>query len=346
MFKENLILTFYGLTPIHMGSGVSVSYVDNPIQREKHTDFPILAASGIKGVIRDLAERIWQDKDKVKIIFGPAPEEGGEEYASCISFTDAKILLYPIRSVRGVFAYVTCPYVLKRFKEELKSIGKDTLPNNIPDINEDTKIITSSNSELKIENNKVALEEFIFNIDTSQNIDELTNRLSTYLLLEIDNLKKHFAIVSDNVFKDFVKYAVEIRTRIRIEQTTGTVEERALFTIELIPAESVFYGFLFIADPRFGIEYSIYEKLKNAKIQKKNFDEVFNSPSDDEKKEIKDEQKERLKKAYEGNYFTDKEIKENLKGILENSIIQFGGDETLGMGLMKVKYISSKEQTQ
>uniref|UniRef100_A0A7C4W924 Type III-B CRISPR module RAMP protein Cmr4 n=1 Tax=candidate division WOR-3 bacterium TaxID=2052148 RepID=A0A7C4W924_UNCW3 len=293
MFKENLILTFYGLTPIHMGSGVSVSYVDNPIQREKHTDFPILAASGIKGVIRDLAERIWQDKDKVNIIFGPAPEEGGEEYASCISFTDAKILLYPVRSVRGVFAYVTCPSVLKRFKEELKSIKKDNLPNNIPDIKEESKIIISSNSELKIDSDKVALEEFVFNIDTSQNVDRLVDTLSTYLPLEIDNLKKHLAIVYDDVFRDFVKYAVEIRTRIRIDQTTGTAAEGALFTIELIPAESVFYGFLFIADP---YNKSI-EEINSAEKVKKELENLFSKAN----------------------------------------IIQFGGDETLGMGLMKVK---------
>jgi len=98
MYKKAALLTFYAETPIHMGSGQSVSYVDLPIQRERHTSFPVLWASGIKGVIRNLALRKWTDKDKVNTIFGPDPEDASD-FASCISITDAKILLYPVRSV-------------------------------------------------------------------------------------------------------------------------------------------------------------------------------------------------------------------------------------------------------
>ncbi|MEO0253783.1 MAG: type III-B CRISPR module RAMP protein Cmr4, partial [candidate division WOR-3 bacterium] len=159
-------------------------------------------------------------------------------------------------------------------------------------LNED-EILVCSDSKLKIDNDKVALEEFIFGI-TSQNIDNLIGELSKYLPLEID-LKSHFAIVHDNVFKDLVKYAVEIRTRIKIDQTTGTVAEGALFTIEFVPAESVFYGFLFVTDP--------YKK---------------------DQSKVNDA----------------RGVAEEMRNLLDNSIIQFGGDETLGMGLMKVKCIS------
>ncbi|HDD44620.1 MAG TPA: type III-B CRISPR module RAMP protein Cmr4, partial [Candidatus Desulfofervidus auxilii] len=93
MFKKSGLLTFYAETSLHMGSGTSLSYVDLPIQREKHTEFPIMQASGIKGVIREFAERHWKDdKTKVEVIFGP---KEGDKFASCIVFTDAKILLFP-----------------------------------------------------------------------------------------------------------------------------------------------------------------------------------------------------------------------------------------------------------
>lgn len=292
MFKEKLILTFYGLTPIHMGSGVSVSYVDNPIQREKHTDFPTIASSGIKGVIRDLAERIWNFDSKVNIIFGPDRELTGQQYSSCISFTDAKILFFPVRSVKGVFAYVTCPYVLKRFTKELKSFGVKDIGNKVPSLEDDSKVLIPNNSKLKFNKNKIALEEFVFNFEELKDNNTFLKALSEYLPDGIE-LNEHLAVVSDNVFKDFVKYAVEIRTRIRIDQITGTAAERALFTIELVPAESLFYGFLFIADP--------YEKPLE---------------------EIK----------------TAENVLVKIESLLkENNIIQFGGDETLGMGLMKVK---------
>ncbi len=304
MYNTKLVLTYHALTPVHVGSGTSVSYVDNPIQREKHTDFPVIAGSGIKGVIRELATRKW--KDKVEVIFGP--ERDGSEHASCISFTDAKILLFPVRSVKGVFAWITSPYVLKRFKNELESLGISGNSVNIPNLNaldnlKDDEIIICDNSELKIDDGTVALEEFVFNLreikvnDGDGNQENISNKVAEWIWSFLpshlkNNLQKRLAIVSDDVFKDFVKYAVEIRTRIRIDQMTGTVEKGKLFTIELVPAEAVFYGFVFITEP-----------------YKKDVSGIKNSS--DVKKEVKD-----LLEEYQ--------------------IIQLGGDETLGMGLMRV----------
>jgi CRISPR-associated protein Cmr4 len=251
MYKKSAVLTFYAETPIHMGSGQSVSYVDLPIQRERHTSFPVLWSSGIKGVIRDLASRVWNDKNKVETIFGP--EDGSSDFASCISITDAKILLYPVRSVKGVFAWITCPFVLKRFKEDLSAVGINFKYNNqdikILDVPDDKVFIASDN--LKIQGqDKVALEEFVFEAEVKNEVKELAEFLKNFVHQNdlTKDLGNHLAIVSDNVFKDFVNYAVEIRTRIRIDQTKGTVKEGALFSEELIPSESVFYSILFFKD--------------------------------------------------------------------------------------------------
>jgi len=251
MYKKSAVLTFYAETPIHMGSGQSVSYVDLPIQRERHTSFPVLWSSGIKGVIRDLASRVWNDKNKVETIFGP--EDGSSDFASCISITDAKILLYPVRSVKGVFAWITCPFVLKRFKEDLNAVGINFKYNDqdikILDVPDDKVFIASDN--LKIQGqDKVALEEFVFEAEVKNEVKELAGFLKNFVHQNdlTKDLGNHLAIVSDNVFKDFVNYAVEIRTRIRIDQTKGTVKEGALFSEELIPSESVFYSILFFKD--------------------------------------------------------------------------------------------------
>jgi CRISPR-associated protein Cmr4 len=343
MYKKAALLTFYAETPIHMGSGQSVSYVDLPIQRERHTSFPVLWASGIKGVIRNLALREWNDKDKVNTIFGPDPEDASD-FASCISITDAKILLYPVRSVKGVFAWITCPFVLKRFKEDLKAIGVDFKVNGqeiqIPKIS-DNKIIIA-NDNLKIQGkNMVALEEFLFEAEVNDEAKKLAGKLKELIPTNdlTDNLEYHLAIVSDNVFKDFVNYAVEIRTRIRIDQAKGTVKEGALFSEELIPSESVFYSLVFITDPYFGIEMDLYNELKSKKDknEKPDWDAVKNrlKGSEDAKKKVL----ERLKKAWENGYFVDDEIKNSLK-FLDNSLPQLGGDETIGRGLVRVKFYS------
>lgn len=295
MYKKTALLTFYAETPIHMGSGQSVSYVDLPIQRERHTSFPVLWASGIKGVIRNLALREWNDKDKVNTIFGPDPEDASD-FASCISITDAKILLYPVRSVRGVFAWITCPFVLKRFREDLKAIGVDFEINYQKiDVPDDKVLIANDN--LKIQNkNTVALEEFLFEAEVNDEVKELARKLKELIPANdlTNHLENHLAIVSDNVFKDFVNYAVEIRTRIRIDQARGTVKEGALFSEELVPSESVFYSLLFIKD----------SFNPNNKINAENV-------------------------LFEINNLFSK-----------YSLLQLGGDETIGRGLVRVKFYS------
>jgi CRISPR-associated protein Cmr4 len=301
MYEKAALLTFYAETPIHMGSGQSVSYVDLPIQRERHTSFPVLWASGIKGVIRNLALRKWNDKDKVNTIFGPDPEDASD-FASCISITDAKILLYPVRSVKGVFAWIACPFVLKRFKEDLKAIGVDFKVNDqeiqIPTISDNEVFIVNENLKLKIKDKDiVALEEFLFEAKANEQVRNLAEKLKKFIPTNdlTNNLENHFAIVSDNVFKDFVNYAVEIRTRIRIDQTKGTVKEGALFSEELVPSESVFYSLLFIKD---------------------SFKPNFN--------------------MYAENVFLE------IKSLLSNnSLLQLGGDETIGRGYVRVNIYPS-----
>jgi CRISPR-associated protein Cmr4 len=341
MYKKAALLTFYAETPIHMGSGQSVSYVDLPIQRERHTSFPVLWASGIKGVIRNLALRVWNDKDKVNTIFGPDPEDASD-FASCISITDAKILLYPVRSVKGVFAWITCPFVLKRFKEDLKAIGfkVNDQEMQIPETS-DNKVIIANGNLIIQEKNIVALEEFLFEPEVKDDAKNLAKKLKEFIPTNdlTNGLENHLAIVSDNVFKDFVNYAVEIRTRIRIDQAKGTVKEGALFSEELVPSESVFNSLVFITDPYFGIEMDLYNELKSKKDknEKPDWDAVKNrlKGSEDAKKKVL----ERLKKAWENGYFVDDEIKNSLK-FLDNSLPQLGGDETIGRGLVRVKFYS------
>jgi CRISPR-associated protein Cmr4 len=249
MYKKSGVLTFYSETPVHMGTGQSVSYVDLPIQRERHTSFPVLWSSGIKGVIRDLASRKWNNKEKVELIFGPESE--GSEFASCISITDAKILLYPVRSLRGVFAWITCPLVLRRLKDDITSVGLNKDLNISEFLNvTDGEALVFGNDLIVKDKDEVVLEEFVFKAEKKElgGLEEFLNSLLPNNELT-SKLKEHLVIVSDNVFKDFVNYAVEVRTRIRIDQASGTVKDGALFSEELIPSESVFYSLVFVGEP-------------------------------------------------------------------------------------------------
>jgi len=167
---KSKLLTFRTLTPLHVGSGTSVSYIDLPIARERHTDFPVIPGSGIKGVIRDVATRKEKDvKGKnpcsVENVFGPEP--GKDKHRSALAaFTDAKILFYPVRSLRGVFALITSPYVLRRFAEDMRAAGIIMEKIYVSEPADDSTASVSQDSVLLLNggsgNDRVVLEEFNF----------------------------------------------------------------------------------------------------------------------------------------------------------------------------------------
>lgn len=52
MFEKKVPIFIYCVSPVHMGAGAAIGVIDNPIQRERHTEYPMIAGSGLKGAIR------------------------------------------------------------------------------------------------------------------------------------------------------------------------------------------------------------------------------------------------------------------------------------------------------
>jgi CRISPR-associated protein, Cmr4 family len=239
---------YHVLTPMHIGNGTNLGLIDLPIQREVHTEFPVMPSSAIKGVIR----ASFEDEQKQNDIFGKTDEEGK------VIFTDGKILLFPVKSLKGVFAWITCYYVLERFKRDTKiDIG------DFKAVEKDNALVSSDKIVIKDNNKyKLVLEEFTFNA----NVDKSLTKLKEIIKCDIDQDK--IAIVSDDVFKFFVKNYTEVNARIKIDQEKGTVQSGGLWYQELLPAETVFYGC--IAPRKNGFEGQLTEvinKINNQTLQ-------------------------------------------------------------------------------
>src|SRR5437667_7594921 len=122
-------LYLYTETPLHAGVGSGLSSIDLPIQRERTTQYPMIQGSGIKGKLRSVAEDTLPE-EKVRIMFGPKTTDAAD-HAGALIAGDARILLFPVRSLSGVFAYTTSYDVLARFKRDWER-NDATLPWNIP----------------------------------------------------------------------------------------------------------------------------------------------------------------------------------------------------------------------
>jgi CRISPR-associated protein Cmr4 len=251
MFKQAKILFLYTETPLHVGSGSSLGTVDLPIQRERHTNLPMIQGSGIKGKLRSSFEPDGVETLVSKVIFG----HRGAEHAGALSPGDARILLFPVRSLSGVFAWITCPLVISRFMRDLQ-LASQAQSWKIPSVTGQNAYIPSG-STLSIGTDLV-LEEFSFTANsTDTNIAGLANWLSANALPATpeyqfwrDKLKKDLVVISDDAFKDFCQFSTDVVARTKIDSVSKTVETGALWTEENLPSDSLLYTPLFASDPR------------------------------------------------------------------------------------------------
>lgn len=259
MSTENKILMLYRCeTPLHVGSGDEMGIVDLPIQREKHTGFPKMEASGIKGVFRDKFEReLGKENESICTIFGSDGEiRSGEEEkkseAGGLIFTDARLLLFPVKAGKDVFRWITCPYVLQRFARELGRIGKKDEESSVE------AILHHPNLYEKLENGvvyivqenvktqkKIQLDEFEFHGERlenkgANNFLSIVKQIIQHEYLR-NKLEKGIVLVSDEVFSYFTEMNTQVDTRIRIGEN-GVVVDGALFTEESLPEESILYS--------------------------------------------------------------------------------------------------------
>ena len=231
MSNNRKILYLFTRTPLHVGAGSSVGAIDQPIIRERHTGFPMIPGSSIKGVLRDACRNDSQLAQKEEAIFGKQDDAGK------LSFGEAKLLAFPVRSARGSFAFITCPLALERFLRER--------PDENLKVPEEPKDMTCLAGEaVTIKRNDqtgVVLEEYRFN-RTAVFPSEWEQALLGLLDDPVWQAGKgRFALLSNGDFSHFVKNACEVSQHIKIDPKSGTVEGGFLFNLEAVPAETLFF---------------------------------------------------------------------------------------------------------
>src|SRR6266576_1858765 len=177
MITETTVLYLYVETPLHAGVGSGLSSIDLPIQRERTTQYPMIQGSGIKGKLRSTAyvasegEKPTWTKDEVTIVFGP---ENGSDHAGALIAGDARMLLFPVRSLNGVFAYTTSYDVLNRFMRDINR-GNGSLKWQLPQegLSEHIAHITKEQKSRVAVNDRLVLEEFSFDAKPEPMVDKI-----------------------------------------------------------------------------------------------------------------------------------------------------------------------------
>ncbi|MFZ5903689.1 MAG: type III-B CRISPR module RAMP protein Cmr4 [Chloroflexota bacterium] len=260
---ETKLLFVHALSPLHAGTGQGVETIDLPIAREKATGIPFLPGSTLKGVYRDAC-----GNEALRIrVFGP--DTGNAElHAGAVTFTDARLLLLPVRSLRGVFAWATSPLLLRRLTRDAQ--GYRGIPGIPVPADEESCLTANENGSLTMEVNdadKVILEDLpltpAFHDDAKKWAEWIGKKTFPQDDEAQEDLLARFCVISDDALSFLLETATEIAARIQIDDDKKTAKEHMLWYEEALPTETVLVSQV--------VASTI--KIKDGKITKP--DEVF-----------------------------------------------------------------------
>lgn len=303
MFQKQAAIFLYAISPVHMGAGSAIGVVDNPIQRERHTQHPSFAGSGIKGGVRHSFEQLGGEKDFLNRLFGPpSKDENGRSenlHAGAVSFGDAQLVAFPVRSLKQGYVYATCPLALSRAQRLMHLIGVKS-EWQIPSV-VDGKCMLLKDDLLSM-GGKLHLEVFEYErTATSEGLKAIADDLATKALPSGDaygffrsKLARHLVVLSDTDFGYFAQNATLVEPHVRIDDKTGTADDGGLFYTENLPPESLLIAPLLTSQSRSGNK---------------------------------------------GDDIPAEEVLLKMKNALNGKLVQIGGDATTGRGLVMINMV-------
>jgi len=247
----------HALTGLHMGTGQGTGIIDLPIAREKSTGLPIVPGSGIKGVLREECRPEGDTNGARKLwctLFGPEATDLKDTngFAGALNFQDAQLLCLPVRSVKGVFAWVSCPFILERYRRDLALVSGTTDLPTPPQPSASGKAAGSSGECILGHSlgktDQIFLEDISLEQEDHDDVAQYATRIANQVFPGEGNadwqeeFSKRFLVVSDDVFSFLAETGTEIRARIRIKENTRTVAKGALWYEENLPAETILWG--------------------------------------------------------------------------------------------------------
>ncbi len=227
----------HALSALHAGVGSAAGVIDLPIARMKATGMPFVPGSSIKGVLRDArSEGATISQEKVNATFGP--KDNPQENAGALVVGDARLLALPVRSFKGVFAWVTSPLLLVLANRDLGTAMY------IPQIRaRGARITPKSACVATVGNRGLYLEDLDLQAEEDSKLAEWTSKLAPLASPGEDIFSNRFVVVDDDTMTFLWETATQVDARVRLNENR-TVAKGALWQEESLPAETLLIGLL------------------------------------------------------------------------------------------------------
>jgi len=245
------IYMIHAVTPIHVGSGRGVGFIDLPVMREKVTNWPIIPGTSFKGVLSERFDASPEKRGsdpKLKAAFGLTNDDGDMSNSGSLVFTDARVVCLPVRSIYGTFAWVTSPAVLRRLKNDIEwaraATGTHEAP-DIPAVDKAQSLLYSAEAGTVLKNNdgNAYLEDLDLKADGDELADSWAQKIAGWVFgVDVSYFKERFAIIHDDVFNFLSETGTVVTPRVRISSEQKTVVGGALWYEEALPVETIMAG--------------------------------------------------------------------------------------------------------
>ena len=246
MFDAAECMFLYAESSLRVGSGEERTEIDLPVQREAATGYPLVPSSSLKGVLRARA-RARQAPEEFLSLLGSEPESN-EELPSSVVVSDALALLFPVRSLTGLFAWVASLESLSRFARGLEAYSiKGVNPPALPAIDSHTAGVAPESPLLGTKQTLV-LEELSFPVQALEEVaawgawlaeNAFPNEPAYQYWRE--KAGRGVVVLPEGSYRYFVRRGTQVTPRIRIDPRTGTAAEGSLWSEEFLPPETLLY---------------------------------------------------------------------------------------------------------
>ena len=335
------LLFIHALTPLHPGAGRfgATEVVDLPVQRDEF-GFPTIWSSSLKGVLRssfELRARSQTDEAKqvadetfVRAVFGPEPASPEvSEYSSAISVLDARLLMIPARSLKGVWCYLTSPHLLNYYRVYLE-VASEYAPQLKTNLEGVKKLVEAAESAFKSkgadadraalvsdercvirsdQRSVIVLNEEEFAAEVRSELAGIWNFLPTGIE------QRSIAVVTDDVAERLVRKSLVVQPRVRLDYERKTVSRGGLWDEEYLPQRTLMVSLIVARQPRQSLSKIAERIAKNLR-------------------ESENEAKELVDKALKS--LSDLDATAILSKLSELKSAVLGGKETVGKGVAKL----------
>ena len=213
-------------TNMHVGSGdTTFGVIDNKVQRDVLTNYPIIHSSSLKGALREYFKEY--NDSIVDYIFGSKPKDNENQTSGKYRFFDANLLSYPVRSDKKLFYRATTSSIIKKFLERMREFH---LENNFSALE---KLENVSESGTLRNDGNIEIEDFKVN-------HLLSPELTGPELKQIEKLLGDKVVLFNE--DDFKTIIEDLPVVARNHLVNG--ESKNLWYEEIVPRETKFYFFV------------------------------------------------------------------------------------------------------